>query len=149
MILGYLQISLARIDGKPGGYSDLFRSLRSGPGFLLAGLGYLAITSVGLILLLIPGLYWGSKYGFWGFFLASEGSEVGLGYRRSAEITQGVKGKLVGYSLLLFLINILGAALLGLGLVVTVPITVLTYASLFRILTVRSDEPLGEMGGLG
>ncbi len=137
MLAGYLRIVLAQIQGCPTRYGDLFGALGSGPSFLAGGLGYLALTLFGLLLVVFPGLYWGAKYGFWGYSMVAEGSARGLGFSRSAEITRGARGNLVRYTLFLFLINILGASLLGIGLVVTVPLTVLTYGIVFCHQTMR------------
>ncbi len=140
MVLGYLKISLAIFDGKPAIFSDLFGSIRSGPGFLIAGLAYLAMIGIGFLLLIFPGLNWGAKYGFWGYFMAAEGLGVGTCFRRSAEATHGVKRVMIGYTLRLFLLNILGASLLGLGLVLTIPLTVLILTYLFRAVSPAPAE---------
>src|SRR5690348_2514010 len=56
---GFLQLCNALYDGGEPTFADTFRHLDLGPKFLAGQLIYGLIVLVGLVLLIIPGLYWG------------------------------------------------------------------------------------------
>ena len=55
--------------------------------------------------------------------------------RKSGEITQGHKGWLFGFAIVLGLVNIAGALLLLVGLLVTIPLTTMAYIYVYRQLS--------------
>lgn len=62
---------------------------------------------------------------------AGSGAALGL----SNQVTRGRRGRLMLMCLFLFLFNMLGAVPLGLGLIVTVPMSILICAHVFRALS--------------
>lgn len=142
--LGFFRLAERVHAGQPVAYRDLFAAMRRGPAFLCGGLAYLAMIAAGLILLVIPGVYLGARYSLFGFSMAAEGSGIRTSFRRSAELTRGALGPLLALGLALLAINLLGAALLGLGLLVSVPVTVLALAGAYRSLA--GGEVLADSG---
>lgn len=130
--LGFFRIALAVHDGHRPAYGDLFTSLRGGPRLLGAGLLYLLAVIVGLAALVVPGVFLALRYSQFGFAMAAGDLGVGASFRRSGALTRGALPALLGFSVLLMALNLAGAALLGLGLVVSLPVTVLAMASVFR-----------------
>jgi uncharacterized membrane protein len=61
-------------------------------------------------------------------------------FQRSADLSAGVKKYLFSISLLLLALNALGASLLGLGLLITVPLSVLIMTAIYRRLSM-ADTP--------
>jgi hypothetical protein len=107
---------------------------------LAAQLIYLAVFILGFVPLIIPGLLVALYLVFFGFALLTS--------RINPLRAQAVSGALVRPHglfvtralLLLLLLNLLGAALLGLGLLVTVPVSLLTLTALYFQL-VRANLP--------
>jgi hypothetical protein len=130
--LGLFRIALATHDGGTPAYDDLFASLRGGPRLLGAGLLYLLGVIVGLAALVVPGVYVAMRFSQFGFAMAADDLEIAASFRRSGELTRGALPTLLGFSAALVAINLAGAALLGVGLFVSVPVTVLAMASVFR-----------------
>ena len=130
------RICLDLYDGKPVVYSDLFRDLRLGASFLLVQLAYFVMVLVGLAILVIPGLYLGTKFTFLAYSFAVGNPSLMQSFQQSAIISQGSMWFLVRFSLLILLMNIMGAGLLGIGLIVTFPLSMLMKAFLYRQLSI-------------
>ena len=93
----------------------------------------LPLLLIGLALLVLPGLYATARLGP-AFFIVVRGRAGPLeALRLSAQLTRGSSGRLLLLSLFLLVFNLLGAAFLGLGLLVTVPISVLMGAHALQV----------------
>lgn len=141
MEVGLLRISLALEDGRNPGLADAFRHFDLAPGFLAGQLLYLAMVLAGLVLLIVPGLFLAARLALFGFPIAAGEGGVLRGFRLSADLTRGASGRLAGTLVILFGFNLLGAALLGIGLFVTVPLSVLMMASINRQLSATAPIP--------
>ncbi len=104
---------------------------------LLAGLAVIA----GLFLLIIPGIYLALRFSMMRFTVL-EGHGVLGSLRKSAELTHGVKWQLLGFFIVIILLNILGVLLLLVGLLITIPVTMVAYAHVYEKLKVRSGKKL-------
>ena len=106
--------------------------------FLAAGALYGLIVMGGLLLFVIPGIYWAIKFG-WATFVVADGDRDAIdALRVSSRLTQGVKGQLVSFALVVLGVNLLGALALGVGLLFTVPTTAIAAAYVFRRLQARA-----------
>jgi hypothetical protein len=130
--IGILRIGLALYDGRKPKFSDLFVGMALGPKFLVAQLLYLAVVLIGLVLLIVPGVYLGARFGFLGLVLVTGEPDLMSSFRRSAALSAGVTLDLMVAFMSLFLLNVLGACLLGVGLFITVPVSVLMLVGLYR-----------------
>ncbi len=144
MEAGVLRISLALQDGRNPRIADAFKHFNLGPGFLAAQLLYLAMVLAGLVLLIVPGLFLAARFALFGFQNAAGEGGVLRSFKQSADLTRGATGRLAATLVTLFVFNLLGAALLGLGLFVTVPLSVLMMASIDRQLSVTA--PIVDLG---
>jgi uncharacterized membrane protein len=89
------------------------------------------LIGIGFILLIVPGIYLALKYGFAMLLTIDEGLGVGAAMERSSKMTEGRKMNLLGFMVVSLIINIVGAMLLGLGLLITIPVTMLAYTILY------------------
>ena len=87
---------------------------------------------VGLLLLVLPGLWLGARLLFSGFCTVIESRPVLASIRRSVALTRGRTGRRMLLVLSLVLINLLGLALLGVGLLVTTPLSYVVLAQAYR-----------------
>lgn len=130
--IGLVRIVLKFVDRKRAEIADLFSG---GPfllDFILASLFYFLIVVAGLVLFIVPGIIWAIKYQFCTYLVIDKKLGPIEAIRKSGQITKGVRWPLLGLALILFLVNLGGALLLGLGLLVTVPVTSLAYAYVYR-----------------
>ncbi len=98
---------------------------------------------IGVILLVIPGIIIALGLSQW-LFVVMDRQELGgvEALKASWEMMKGYKLKYFGFMLLLLLINILGMLALIVGLVVTVPLSMLAMASFYnRVLIINAAKP--------
>src|SRR6266496_120943 len=140
MEIGLIRICLAFHDEKQIHYLDLFRELHSGMPFFFVQLVYFATVLIGFVLLIVPGAYLSGKYAFYAFHFAEGDSNLKDSFQQSAITSQGSLWFLFGFSVLLFILNILGASLLGAGLLITVPLSILMKTSIYRQLRTSGTD---------
>jgi len=134
--IGATRISLRLHDGGSATVGDLFAV--DGPllwRYFLASLLYGVVVTVGLVLLIIPGIIFSVRYIFYGYAVVDRNARPGEALSQSAAATKGVWGDLSLFGLAIILLNILGALLLGVGLLVTIPISAIATAWVYRRLT--------------
>jgi uncharacterized membrane protein len=134
LILGLIRASLDVVQGRRPSVGDVFRPDGAGP-YLGASVLYLAGVYVGLVLV-VPGVVFGVIFQFYGYVVAEHPDVSALtALRRSAEITKGARLRLIGLAVVLVLLNVTGALVCLVGLVVTYAITAMALAYTYRILT--------------
>jgi uncharacterized membrane protein len=138
--LGWMKIGLQFVDGKPSTVNDLFSLWRSFFKYLIGGLVYALIVTGGFILLIVPGIIWAVKFQFWPYLLIDKNLGPIEAIKASGKITQGVKWNLFLFGWLLFFVNLLGILALLLGLLVTVPVTMLASAFVYRKLLSQTPQ---------
>ncbi len=136
--LAFVRAALLLHDGKPLDVSKPSLLLSDFFSFLLTAVLYGLIVAIGLALLIVPGIIWGLKFGFCGFNVVDRRLDPIEALRASSRLTDGIKGELFLFALVLMLVNLIGALALGVGLLVTVPTTFLAAAFVFRRLQQRA-----------
>ncbi len=138
--IGMIKIALMFVDNKKPELNDLFNSF---PHFFWKYLGasilYGLIIVGGILLLVIPGIVWAIKFQYFNYLIVDKNLGVTDALKKSSQITNGVKWPLFGFGFLLVLINYGGAILLFIGLLVTIPITMIANAYVYRTLQKQID----------
>lgn len=141
--IGIIRIALKFVDGKTPEFNDLFNSFK---GYFWRYIGasilFGLIVAGGTFLLIVPGIIWAIKFQYFGYLIVDQNLGVMDSLKKSSEMTNGIKWPLFGFALLLVLINYGGAILLFIGLFVTLPITMMAYASVYRLLQTQTDSSL-------
>jgi len=110
-------------NGETVEFSQFFDGFKLGAPIFLVGLIVQILTAVGLLLLIIPGIYLAIAYAFASMFVTFHGMD----FWPAMEASRKVIGKnwfgMLGFFLVLGLINVGGVLALGVGLLVTFPIT--------------------------
>lgn len=135
--MGVANGALKLCDGKKPVLGDLFTALPRFWSYLGTSLLVCLIVIGGMLLLIVPGIYFAFKYGFAAYFSLDEGTGPARAIRRSAEISQGMIGEIGLFGLLIFGINLLGALCLLVGLFVTLPMSIVAHAYFYRKLVER------------
>jgi uncharacterized membrane protein len=133
--LGLLQICRALSDGKAPAFAETFAYLSLGPEFLAAQILYFLMVAIGLLLLVVPGVYLGVRCALFSFCFANGETNPLRCFQQSAILSKGATTGLLWILAALFVLNLLGASLLGLGLLITVPLSVLIMTDVYRQLT--------------
>ena len=134
--VGAIRISLRLHDGGSASVRDLFAV--DGTLFwryFLASILYELIVAVGLILLIVPGVIFSVRYMFYGYAVVERNARPLEAMAQSAAATRGAWWNVSLFGLAILLLNILGALLLGVGLLVTAPMSALAAAWVYRRLT--------------
>ena len=134
--IGFIKVALKFYDGKKGEFGDFFTFTGSllltfFAGSLLFGL----IIVLGYILLIIPGIILMIKLQFFNYFIVDKDMGPIEALQASWGITKGVKWELFLFMLLLGLLNIAGFLLFIVGLFISIPITILATAYVYRKLS--------------
>jgi uncharacterized membrane protein len=136
--LGLARIALAFCDGRRGRLADLLAEFQHILPYLLAQLLFSAIVTLGLILLIVPGIYLALRLQFFKYFIVDFGAGPLEALARSWDATRGAAWDLLGLWGWLFLVNLAGALALGVGLLITVPLTIVAMAAAYRTLAARA-----------
>lgn len=143
MSMGVIRIVLKFADGGKGDFNDLFAGFDVFLDYLGASVLYGLIVLGGLCLLIVPGVIWAIKYGFYGYFIVDRKLGAVEALKASSALTRGAKGDLFIFGLAVLGINLLGALCLGIGVLVTQPLTTLAMGFVFRRLQSSSASGSG------
>ncbi len=133
--IGWTKLLLKIRDGEAGS----LRELVAHGNLLLKYFSTLILFVIGALIgliLIIPGIYFIVRYQFAILLVIDKNLGVTDAFKESTRLTNGVKWKLIGFSLIAFLINVLGALPFGIGLLITMPLTTLAHMYIYRKLLV-------------
>lgn len=130
--MGIIHLMLQVHDGKKSPYKDITVPAPLFFRYLGASIIYGIIILLGLILLIVPGIIWALKYGQYKYLIIDKNLGVFESIHRSGEITKGAKWDLFLLGVLLGLINLLGALVLLIGLVATIPLSWMAVVYAYR-----------------
>ncbi|MCX5704585.1 MAG: hypothetical protein NTZ92_00710 [Candidatus Omnitrophica bacterium] len=132
--VGLIKIYLKICDGKVPELRDLLSGITPGLmlRYLAAALFYSLIFLGGLILLIIPGIIWLMQFQFCTYLVIDKGLGPIAALKKSSGITKGAKWDLFILTCLSVLINLAGLLALGIGLFITMPLTMLALTSVYR-----------------
>jgi uncharacterized membrane protein len=131
-----IKIALRFCDGKAKPkMRDISFSASTFYKFVLGYLLYSLIVIAGFLLLIIPGIIWSIKYLYIVYLIVDKDSGPLEAMKQSARITGGVKWELFAFMLLLMVVNMAGALFFIIGLFVTIPVTMVAMAYIYRKLS--------------
>ena len=144
--MGWIRIALLITRGEPVEGTDVFRTGRYLIAYIIASVLFGLMCLVGFLLLVIPGIWVLLTFGFFSWIIVNQDKDAIAALTRSSEITKGHKWDLLGFFLVLFLLNILGLLVLIVGVIVTAAISLLATAYVYRRL---EGDPVQELGPAG
>lgn len=127
-----LGVSIRLVDGQEVSYADFWRPQSRFWFYVLATLLYGLIIGVGTLLLIVPGIIFGLMFMFYGYVMVEKGLGPIDALKESKRLTDGVKWKLFLFSLLVIGLNLLGVLAIIIGVLVTMTITFIALAHLYR-----------------
>lgn len=134
LLVGLHVMALKSVDGEIPRVGDLFGSLERGAAYLLALSIYCLTVSGGLVLLIIPGIYLAIRYCLFAQIITDRSASALAALRKAAELAHGNWAPLGALFLIAFLLNIAGMTLLGIGLIISFPVSLLAIAGFYRSL---------------
>lgn len=139
--MGLIRIALKIVDGRPVEVADLFQRADLALPYFIASVLVGIAVAIGFALLIIPGIYLAITFGFFGYNIVDKEHGIVQSIEQSAAITRGRKGELFAYGVGLIFFNLLGLLALGVGVLVTIPVSLLATAYVYRKL---NGEPVAE-----
>lgn len=133
--IGMTKIILDIHDGKKLNLEYLYKLYPLFVRYLGASIIYGVAVVIGLILLIIPGIIIAIKFQFYSFLIVDKNEGIIDSLKKSAKLTEGHMMNLFILGVLLIIINLVGAMLLGLGLLVTIPTSVMAMVYVYRKLS--------------
>ncbi len=131
---GYIRIILAWTDGKRPEFKELFYFGPHLLPFIGASILFGILVGVGTLFFIVPGLILMTIFLFYSFCIFDQNAGVIESFKKSADITKGARWDLFLFLLVTAGISILGAIPFGLGLLITMPLTLLAAARVYRSL---------------
>jgi uncharacterized membrane protein len=139
MSMGLIRISLRFVDNQQAGTNDLFSCFHLFFRYLFASIIFAVFVLLGLALLIVPGIILALKFQFYDYFIIDKELGIMESLERSGKITEGALWELFRFAITLIGINILGALCFGVGLLVTIPTSMLAMAHVYRQLLTRFE----------
>lgn len=146
--LAWTRIALRLVDGQPLYQRKPGELLADFFTFLLTSLLYGLAVAGGLVLLIVPGVFWGLQFAFAGFAVVDRAADPLDAFKESARLTNGHKWQLLAFALALLGVNLLGALALGVGLLFSIPVSAVAAASVFRKLQAVAPEHVAPQAPL-
>ncbi len=137
--MGIIYSLIRIIKGAPPRFSDIFRTVHPFWRYLGASVVYAIVVGVGLVLLVIPGLVLAVSLQFYSYLILDQDLGLFQSLWRSWEITRGARAKLILLAISLVAINLVGALLLGIGLLWTIPMSLAAIAHVYKALADNSS----------
>lgn len=146
LIMGMNAIALKLADGQRPELADLFCCLSKIVTYAVSSILYILIVLGGLILLIVPGIIWMVMFVFYVLVIVDTDAGPLEALRRSARLSKGARWELFLLMLILSGINIAGAMALLVGLLFTVPFTMLVMAGVYRSLQPQAEGAVEAPG---
>lgn len=145
--IGWLRLALDAVDGRPVSAERITESFDRLLPYAVAAFVFSIAVALGAVLLIVPGVIVVLVWGFYGWSIVDgrTGDPIGA-FRYSAQITRGNRLQLFGFGLTLIAINILGLLVLLVGVLVSLAVSILAIAFVYRRLsgTAAPAAPPGQ-----
>jgi uncharacterized membrane protein len=134
VVLGMVATRLS-LDLHDTGHTDFGRASVVLPQilpYLLSKILYGAAVFVGMLLLIVPGVIAAYMFFYVGYLIVDRGLGPIEAFKASKRVTDGNKWRLFLFSLTVALVNIAGLLVVFVGLFVTIPVTLMASAHVYR-----------------
>lgn len=145
LMMVYMRAAIALERGRPLELTPRAELFEGFFDYLLTSLLYGLIVAAGFVLLIMPGVIWGLKFAFATLLTVDASLDPIAALRESARLTHGVKGSVLKFALLMVVVNAVGAMALGIGLLVTIPTTMIATVHVLRRLQARAQLPAHQV----
>ena len=127
-----MQMALDLHDGKQAQLADVFKPHPRLVPYLVTSFVVALAVGLGTVLLVIPGIVAAVLLAFALPLVLDRGLDVGGALGGSVALAKPHVMQIVGFAALAFVANLIGAIPMGLGLLATVPLTLMAFVRLYR-----------------
>lgn len=131
-LIGFTNVALKVARGEKPLFADFWN--RFGVYFKMLGANvlYTLLVLVGLVLFIVPGIYFAIKFGFYPYMVVDKGAGPIDALKLSSKATEGVKWDLLGWFIVAILISLAGVLVFLVGLLAALPIVWIAQAYIYR-----------------
>jgi len=133
--IGYCKIMLKINDGEHPKFLEIFDEYRTFWRYLGTLILYSITILGGLILLIIPGVFWAVRFSFSPMIVVDTKLGPIAAMKESFSISKDNFWKLFWFFVVICLMNFVGLIFFGIGLLITVPVSLLAYIKVYRDLS--------------
>ena len=137
--MGLIYILIKLVKGEKPVFKDLFKKANKIIDYIISSMIYSIIVTFGFILLIIPGIIFATRFQFYQYLIIDKNKGPIEALEISWKMTKGSVWNLFLLWLLFVLINIAGAIVLGIGLLATVPTTMIAMAWVYKKLDTKQN----------
>lgn len=139
--MGFIRVVLKVVAKEKPEMFDLFNCYPLFFKYLRAWILYVLMILVGLVFLIVPGIIIAIRASMYGYFIVDKGLGPIEALKQSFKITKGSVWDLFIFSLIIVGINILGFLALVIGLLATIPTTMIAAIFVYRKLLQPEMQP--------
>jgi uncharacterized membrane protein len=129
---GFFVVAFKLLQNKSTSSGDFFQGYKNWIHLILAGFTVVVFTVIGTLLFILPGIYLSISYFFTLPLIIDRQVSFWEAMKTSRKIITPKWFSWFGFGLLLFLINIVGLLIFGIGVLVTGPLTVCAQAVAYQ-----------------
>lgn len=133
--MGLIGIFLQLLRGKKARWEDLFTQYPKALNFFLATIAVSAMVILGLLFLIVPGIYLAIRYQFFAVYIIDKNMGVMDALKASWKLTEGKVMELFTLGLFSLGVILLGILALGVGILVAMPVVYLAQLSAYEQLS--------------
>ncbi len=139
--MGLVRVTLNVVDGKTADTRDFFSCFQFFLRYLVASLAFGMLVVLGLLLFIVPGIFIGIKLQFYEYFIIDKNMGIADSFVSSAKTTRGLVPELFILAVIILALNVVGFFTLGIGILVTVPISKIAITHVYRQLVPAEPQP--------
>lgn len=130
--MGLIHISIKFIKSEKPVFSDLFAKANKIIDYVASSIVYSIIVTIGFILLIAPGVIFMIRFQFYQYLIIEKNKGPIEALKISWRMTKGSVWNLILFWILVMLVNIAGAIALGIGLLASIPVTMIAMAWVYK-----------------
>lgn len=138
--LGFTKLMLLLVQDAYVTVADMFNNFSIFLSYFIASFIYGLAVTIGLLLLIAPGIYVAIRFQFFPYFIIENGDSAFIALQKSFNLSQDLTLELLLFGVVVVGLNILGALLLGMGIIFTYPLTTMATAIIYRSLIEQSES---------
>lgn len=138
--LGFTKIMLLLVQDEFVEVADMFNNFRIFLSYFVASFLYGIAVLLGLLLLVIPGIFIAIRLQFYPYFIIEQGDSSFAALQKSYSFSEDLTLELFLFGVAVVALNVAGMLLFGIGIILTYPLTTMATAVIYKGLTAESND---------
>ena len=146
LAIGYTQVGIDAADGKEPRVAVMWAGWRQTISFFVTGCLIGLVVLCGTLLFVVPGIIWSAQFMMAPHFVVDRKMGPLAAMRASSIVTKGIKTPLLAFTFWLTMLNLAGFLCLGVGVLVSAPVTTIAMGLVFREIVSARERELAQPG---